>query len=277
VAGDESFVQLDLFTPHRLDLGEAWDALAALELDRAMALFDGILARYPDSGEAAHGASIARHWSEVLAAPRSLPPGESVSAIWKALGCCQDELMSQRLRARLVQHLWATMVAAGILFIAPDLPAGRLALMLDRPADASRSLLAALRAHPDEPVVLDWLARSERALGHAAAAQALWTRLLLVAPEALDLETPLDPDVAEVVARHGKEWAPVRGWIEGAMPLGPPLPEHLRHTEPQRVHALLVDAEAAREAGDHDAMIARRLALHAVAPAVLAAYLDRLG
>ena len=274
--GDEAFVQLDLFTPQRLDLGEAWDALASLAAERAARLFSVLVARYPDSREARDGQRIAAHWRQVLARAQTMPLPARVPALWTALSECPDELISPRLHRSLLDHLWTAMNEGGMSFVPPDLPAGRIALALGRAAEATASLSRAFRNHPDEPAVLRWLASAEWALGHRQAARAVWARLLLAAPETVEAEAIDDEAVRHVIAEHGAALAPLFGWIEGVLPLLPRAPDRGGGTPERLIYASLVEAERARRAGDHEAVIAARLALRDQAPEALAAYMGHL-
>lgn len=274
--GDEAMIQLSLFTPHRLALGEAWDALAVLDVDRAARLFDGLVASYPDSREAVAGAAAAHHWSKVFFDCQALPALAGVSALWGALCGCPEKLLPERVRLALLQRLWSELETANVDFLAPDLPAGRLAMALGHPDQAAPSLARALRRHPDEPVILDWAARVEWELGRTQTARTLWTRLLLIAPQAINLDAVADEEVKAVIRRRGAEWAAVFGFIDGVLPLLPAPPESARSSRAGRAYESLAAAEKARGAREHDGMVAARLALRSEAPDVLTAYLDRL-
>lgn len=268
--------QLSLFTPERLDLGEAWDALASLDLDRGLALFEGLASRYPTSSEARDGLAIARVWRPVLAAARGMEPLRAVATIWNSLRerAPRDRLLTDRLRRALAERLVALLREADVLHFPPDLSRGALELWLGRLSAAQADLRAACVRHPDEPAVLVPLAEAEWRLGHCAAARAVWARLLHVAPHA-QLGPSAPSDLLDVVARHGAVWAPHRGWLEGVLPLVKEVPAAPAGSSTAAYRAL-VAAETARCHQDLEGAVAARVLLLKLAPEVLTAYVARL-
>jgi hypothetical protein len=268
--------QLSLFTPERLDLGEAWEALASLDLDRGLALFEGLASRYPTSREAQDGLAIARFWQPVLAAARGLEPIRAVATIWSSLRerAPRDRLLTDSLKRALAERLVTLLREVDVLFFPRDLARGALELWLGRLSAARADLRAACVKHPDEPAVLVPLAEAEWRLGHCAAARAVWARLLLVAPHA-QLGPSAPADLLDVMARHGAEWAPHRGWLEGVLPLVKEVPAAPAGSS-TAAYGALVAAETARCRQDLDAAVAARMLLRRLAPELLAAYVARL-
>lgn len=259
-----------------MELGEAWDALARLDLDRGMGLFANLALRYPECSEARDGLAIARHWQPLVAAIRSLSPGDAAAALWHHMRQhdTMDRLATPRLRRALTEHLVALLVAAELAVIPPDLARGALLLALDRCDAAVVELRAARLAHPDEPVILFNLAEAQWRLGHHAAARAVWARLMLVAPEVAPGPS-VPADLLTVIQRFSTAWAPHYGWLENVLPLVAPAP-HLPTNDPRAAYAALVTAETARRRSDHDGMVAARLRLRELAGDLLDAYLQRL-
>src|SRR5262249_27028485 len=124
--------------------------------------------------------------------------------------------------------------------------------------------------------------RSER----PADARHAYLRAFLAAPEEVDVDRVLDPDVVAAVrfAAHELEleapedpraWAPVAGFLTGVFTLALLPPEQLGAHDGARFYRALADAEQARLARD-PSLVERRRTLKAICPSAFAAYLEWL-
>ena len=81
----EDALQLSLFSPKNLALGEAREALESLCFQRALGLYRGVLARWPDTEDASEGLELAGDWAAFFGELKSLKPAEAAVRLFEEL------------------------------------------------------------------------------------------------------------------------------------------------------------------------------------------------
>lgn len=272
-------MQLDLFSPERLAVGEAREALARLAFDEAIAIFGKALELSPTSSDAEAGREVARRWKALLEGARHLGPRDRLTRIWsEVLELSDDPLaLPQELRAGLLEHVLSELEHHTIELIEPELCRGSVLLELGRTRDAEARLRETLESYPDRPRLLIRLGAARWRLRRPAQARAAWARALILGPEQVTPTDIEDQTLASWLETTGLATAPVRGWLEGRLPLLEIERERLPDTEQARIYGCLLDAEEARRRRHHEAMVSCRTRLRELAPEVLEAYMARLG
>jgi hypothetical protein len=147
-------VQLDLFSPDRLSLGEAREALNALDLERAAMLYRQIIARWPEAGEAREGLAAAARWNEILSRIESGDPRSAPRTLWDEIreATASTASLPEGFRAGLLRRVRDMLRNLDTDPVPPDLSQGDVLLELDRPAEAVHWAREAMERFRDERI-----------------------------------------------------------------------------------------------------------------------------
>lgn len=272
-------MQLGLFSPDRLAVGEAHQAMAELELDHAIEILEEVLAVAPDTSDAEADLRIATDWKQTIEAVASLEPEARLSHLWDRICRLANDprRLPDGLRRSLLLRLLEELQQHRIELIEPELCAGTILIELGRTREAEPALRQTLRVSGDRPRLLARLGTVLWRLGRSVPAKASWVRALLLDPAEIretDLE---DPKTARLVQRAGAAMAPITGWLDGILPLVEIERSRLGESEPAQIYACLLDAEEARRGHRHEDMVTSRTRLRNLSPDVFNAYMARLG
>jgi tetratricopeptide (TPR) repeat protein len=274
--GDDPFgVQLGLFTPEVAEVEAGFAALGRLELDRADALFAGIVEREPDNEDGQVGLAAVSHWRRTCDQLASLPALERAMATWCAVRDCPAPLITRTLRRRLLEEVLGLLELQASPVRCPDLCVADVLLALHRPGEARRWLEWATRSAPGS-------ARLFTLYGDAlydvsvSQAKACYSRGLLVDPTLPEWRTVAWPELAGRVADAGGATAALELWAAGQLPMPPPDAAVQPHPSLAEVWRAMAHAEAERRRGRHDEAIDHRRLLLELAPEIFHQYMARL-
>jgi len=252
--------QLELFAPDRLKVGEGLDALGRLDLERAAAVFERLVAEYPDAGDAVAWGAAARWWQEVFSRAEAMEDRERAVLLWESLKRCRVDrvLATGALRQAVVVRVVDLLERSGAVFVPPDLCVGSAYLEAGRDGEAEKALGAAVAQGPSNGALLGLHGDALWVLGRREEARAVYARALVTDPATVLVVALKDRELREIVGRWGAPLAPVWGWLAGVLPL-------LACGEPEAgeqgagaVYRRLAATEAARRDGRHEAMVGHR-------------------
>jgi tetratricopeptide (TPR) repeat protein len=272
-------VQLGLFSPDRLAVGEARQAMADLELDHAIEILEEVLAVAPDTADAEADLQIATQWRQTLEEVAGLEPGLRLERLWERISepGAGPRRLPDGLRRALLGQMLQELQEHGIELVEPELCTGTLLLELGRAAEAEAALRKTLSRSGERPRLLVHLGTALWLLGRSMPARAAWVRALLLGPDQVRSTDIVDPRTARVIAEDDAGMAPITGWLARVLPLVEIERSRLAGSEPARIYACLLDAEEARRRHQHDDMVASRSRLRELSPATFDAYMARLG
>ncbi|MCM2359998.1 MAG: hypothetical protein NDI77_17735 [Geobacteraceae bacterium] len=226
-------MQLDLFIDNRrtILLNDAAGLLRALELEKACAIYDGLLADAPEDGEI-HGlkAEVGK-WRERL--PRFSGGGpEGLHEIHCRLGEGTPQALRDGILAFLGKQLQAA-PAPELVYIPPRFHLGCVLREAGRHAEAERWFAAALRSGiTQRGRFLAWRGDALTLCGKNVAAMECYQTAFLEDPDSVDIDTLANRDIRALLLTLGLEcfdeeaddrealpWLPFWGWLYGAFPL----------------------------------------------------------
>ena len=271
-------VQLDLFSPDRLSLGEARETLHALDFERAAMLYRQIIARWPEAGEAREGLAAATRWNEILSRIESGDPRSAPRMLWEEIWEATANVGSlpEGFRAALLRRVRDMLRNLDADPVPPDLSQGDVLLELDRPTEAVWWAREAMERFPDNVLIKALLAEASWQAGNAHAAREAWAGILLLSQPGSMLPAPSDLRLTELIDQHGPRRAAVEGWLVGLLPLLPPGEVPAVGDTGVDVYRHLTLAEAARRTNDWDETLKHRRWLRENAPNVLERYIAKL-
>jgi tetratricopeptide (TPR) repeat protein len=271
-------VQLSLFSADRLKVGEGFEALVALDLDRARELFDMVLSKRPEVSDAMAGREIVCYWQSVMEQSLELDSSEHAGLIWQQIKELRNDplLLPDRLKRSLVGKVIALLQEHDLIFIPPDLCCGYLYIEIGEYQQAVASLKAALVRMPDSARLRGFLGDAFWCLGRETWARAEYARALLMSPRDVSIADLKDARLLDVISHYGVEMAPVSGWIRGVLPLLNPDQLAFGNEQVADAYRRLYAAEQARLSGNQDAAIEQRRQLSEAFPNFFEAYMDKI-
>jgi tetratricopeptide (TPR) repeat protein len=272
-------VQLNLFSADRLKVGEGFEALVELDLDRAGQLFDTVLARKPEVSDAAAGREIVCYWQSVMEQCQELDSSEHAGFIWQRVKEHRDNplLLPDRLKRSLIAKVIALLQEHDLVLIPPDLCCGYLYTELGEHQQAVANLKTAVERLPDSSRLRGFLGDALWCLGRETWARADYAMALLMSPRDVSIADMRDARLLDVISHHGVEMAPVHGWLKGVLPLLDPDQVSIGSKQVEDAYRRLYEAEQARQSGDQDAVIEQRKQLREAFPDLFDAYMDKIG
>jgi tetratricopeptide (TPR) repeat protein len=271
-------VQLNLFSAERLKVGEGFEALVELDLDRAGELFDTVLARKPEVGDARAGQEIVAYWQSVMEQCQKLDGREQAGFIWQRIKELSEDplLLPSRLKRSLIGKVIALLQEHDTVLTPPDLCCGYLYTELGEYQQAVASLKAALERSPDSARLRGFLGDALWCLGRETWARAEYARALLTSAGDVSIADLRDPRLLDVISHYGLEMAPVYGWLKGVLPLLDPGQVSFGNEQVADAYRCLFAADQARLSGDQDAVVERRQLLRESFPDLFAAYMKKI-
>ncbi|MCD4748215.1 MAG: hypothetical protein K8R59_02475 [Thermoanaerobaculales bacterium] len=255
-----------------------YEAFEILDFGAAKVVFEDLAARFADvEAEGAEGCEVAERWQEVFLQAEGLEPRERASQLWTALE--NDPIgpgeARTSLRIGVAGFLVDLLTQHGIDFVPPDLSIGRLHLESGRLVEARSWVEAALDRKPEDIRLQRFYGDVLWASDLRLKARERYAYILLMDPDATPLEGLPDSALAGVISAHGREMAPVYGWLARVLPLvdDPGFPD----TVAVRATRVLGAAEDARRNRRHSEMVDIRTRLKEDLPEIFDAYMQRLG
>lgn len=272
-------MQLSLFSADRLKVGEGFEALAELDLERAGELFDTVLAKKPEVSDAVAGREIVAYWQTVMDQCQELDGREHAGFIWQRVKEHRDDrlLLPNRLKRSLVGRVISLLQEQDLVFQAPDLCCGYLHLEIGEYQRAVASLKIAVIRLPDSARLRGFLGDALWCLGRETWARAEYAQALLMSPRDVSIADLKDPRLLDVISENGVEMAPVYGWLLGVLPLLDPDQIACGNKQVADAYRRLNRAEQTRLSGDQDAAIEQRRRLREVYPDLFEAYMNKIG
>lgn len=265
-----------------VSLENGYRKLAELQLTAAIREFDAALGMEMGQGDAIrHGIRTAAFWRERIGEGGAHAAG---APYWQWLEDFASYGFDGRMLAfkkRLLSHIVAGMLEAG----APGTEEGKCAfdLLLGCGCyDQAQQLAAGFRER--FPEVADWYYMEAQAWWRSkdkAEAGRLQAAALLLDPGSLEVSRIENPVLRELIGRHGTEYAPAYGWIQGALPLVS-LPEalvicHERHEQAILAYDAMRSAHLFLKSDDRGTYIRFRKALKELDPELFGHYLAVAG
>jgi tetratricopeptide (TPR) repeat protein len=272
-------VQLNLFSADRLKVGEGFEALIKLDLERAGELFDSVLAKKPEVSDAAAGREIVAYWQSVMEQCLKLDGSERAGFIWQRIKKLRNDplLLPDRLKRSLIGKVIDLLQEHDLVFRPPDLCCGYLHLEIGEYQQAVASLKAALERFPDSARLRGFLGDALWCLGRETWARAEYAQALLISPRDVSIADVKDAQLLDVIAQWGLEMAPVYGWLQGVLPLLDPDQVSCDNEQVADAYRRLYLAEQARQSGSQDAVIEQRKLLRKAFPDLFEAYMEKIG
>ncbi len=262
-------------------LAEGWEAVEALDWQRARHLFEEVLERWPDWSEEAREAL---QWLEVaereLAGLDDGNPGAHAVTLWTAREAFPVGGLGGRFRRAVVMRLLRLMESGAAGGPSESPCRGEVLLEAGRPGAAVHWLGEAVGAPGARRDLRRLLGLALWASDRPMEARRQWLRFLLeLGPEeALEAAAALpDPEMSRLIEAHGPERAPAQAWLAGLAPLLQEDELGDGESVGLELHRHLLGAEMNRRRGDLDGAIAHREALLHLDPELLRRYMDRLG
>lgn len=272
-------MQLNLFSADRLKVGEGFEALVALKLERAGQLFDTVLAKKPEVSDAVAGREIVCYWQSVMEQSQKLDSSEHGGFIWQRVKELRNDplLLPDRLKRSLIGKVIALLQEHDLVFRPPDLCCGYLHIEVGEYQQAVASLKAALERTPDSARLRGFLGDALWCLRRETWARAEYARALLTSPKDVSIADLRDTKLLDVISHHGVEMAPVYGWLQGVLPLLDPDQLSCGNEKVADAYRRLYEVEQARLSGDQDAAVEQRQHLREAIPDLFEAYMDKIG
>ncbi|HSB68589.1 MAG TPA: tetratricopeptide repeat protein [Candidatus Methylomirabilis sp.] len=261
-------LQLDLFTWDRVKTGEGFDALARLDFERALAIFESVLSQWPGHPDASAGLQMAAAWDASLKEAESLPGKDAAAFLWERLKSYQFGQCGKALRRGLLQRTVALMEGDCQVFIPPDLCLGRLLFELEEYSKAEAALSLLLENHGPNGRILIWLGNCLFRQGKEDEARFVYAKAFLGAPWEVELDELDDKELLEAIADEDIYSAAVCGWLRRLLPfvdVEVACPHDRKHEESLLVYHAVGGAEQARARGAHEEMVEQRRLLRQLA------------
>lgn len=268
-------VQLGLFTPEVAEVEAGFAALGRLELDRAEALFAGIVEREPGNEDGHVGLAAVAHWRDVCDQLALLPALERAVATWREVRACPEALNTRALRRRLLEDVLGILELEASPTPCPDLCVADVLLALHRSGEARRWLEWATRAAPQSARLFALYGNSLYDVS-VSQARACYSRGLLVDPTLSEWRDVAWLELARWVDEAGGALAALKLWATGQLPLPPPDVAAEPHPSLAEVWRAMATAEFERRRGGHEDAIGHRRRLLELAPEVFHLYMARL-
>jgi len=266
-------MQLQLFQWDLLEAGNGHACLARLDFDQAEAHFNRVLGALPGHQVAETGLRSVQYWQQALSVAEGVAGGEALTGLWQRIEAFDFPATeaSRMLRANLIRHLLSLINDAPAFYVPPDLCRGYLHLQLGEYLTAEAHLRALIEHCPGHGRLYGYLADALWLQGRREIAGGVYATALLVEPQQVNVDALCNRQLAQVIARHGVDLAPVYGFLRGVLPLVDL--EIAVDTKATAIYALLRQAESALQCQDTESMIRFRRELGSLAPEVLDAYL----
>lgn len=265
---EDENIQLDLFSPDRVMVGQAFNALGKVDLHAAMTLLEEVLSRWPDTLDAREGYRLASDWLKTSEVRES-----EFMLFWERIKGYPFGALGAGLRRGLIRKLIAA-VGDEDIYLDQDLSLDRLYFEVDDLARAEESFSRLIEKHPLDGRLHLALGNTLSVQNREGEARAAYAKGLLASPSAIEPAMIMDDEVRALVDEVGAFAAPVFGWIRGALPIVRmrPVPCNPEHDRNLHVYELLGNAEQARMDGNHDEMVQYRRLLRDAAPDVWEEY-----
>lgn len=272
-------MQLELFSPDRTAIAEGWYHVKFWRLEAARAMFSRVAERWPEDSESRE----ALRWLDVaykeVGDLKAQEPPERVVRLWAARDVFPQVGLGGRFRQALLALLLEQMELAGTGDPGETPSRGAVLLAAGRAQDAVSWCASAVKAPGTPPDLRRLMGDALWQLERRKAARGEWLGWLVqLEPDAARAAARSlhDPELAEIVASHGIERAPVEAWLRNLAPLLEA--EHLpdRNSPDLEFHRTVLAAEAARRRGKLDTAIRHREELLRLDPALFRRYMERL-
>lgn len=270
-------MQLDLFQWDRIMVGKGYNSLGTFAFHEARLCFTKVIKAVPEHHDAGCGLRDLEFWEEVFREIAEMDPESSALFLWDRINAfpfAKSEA-AQGLKSNLLRRLLSLLADHPLFYHPPDLCRGYLFLRIGDFAAAEKHLLQLLAEHPHNGRLHGYLADALWMQGRLEPAWAAYVTALLLAPEEVAVEAIRNTSLVALIEEHGPALAPVFGFLKGLFPLIAP-PATLTTSE-ALAYGYLYRAEEARRHGNHQAMVAARKELRALAPEILSEYLNGLG
>ncbi len=266
-------MQLQLFQWDLLETGNGHACLARLDFDQAEAHFNRVLGALPGHQVAEAGLRSVQYWQQALSDAEGVEEIEVLTGLWQRIEAFTFPATeaSRMLRANLIRHLLSLMNGVTTLYVPPDLCSGYLYLQLGEYLAAETHLRALIENCPGHGRLYGYLADALWLQGRCEIAGGVYATALLVAPQQVNVDALCNRQLAQIIARHGVDLAPVYGFLRGVLPLVDL--EIAVDAEATKIYSLLRQAESALLCQDAESIIRFRRELAVLAPEVLDAYL----
>ncbi len=269
-------MQLHLFAWDRIAVGTGYEKMAAFAFHEARRSFSRVLEVMPEHPDAVCGMRDLEFWEGIFRKMDGMALDAAVPFLWARINefPFMNSEGARTLRSNLLRRLLLLLADLPAFYLPPDLCGGYLSLQLGDYAAAERHLRPLLERLPENGRLYGYLGDTLWMQGRYEAAGAAYATALLLAPHKVAVEAMRHKPLADLIEEYGPALAPIHGFLTNLLPLvNPPAKPSTREA---MAYDFLRQAEEARRLGNHEAMVAARSELKAIAPEILRDYLDGL-
>jgi len=194
--------QLNLFSWDRVKVGGGFNALATLDLAKAVRILEDVLSRWPGHPDASAGLRMALAWDASLKEVEALPRKEAAAAFWERIKAYHFGQGGEPLRQGLIRRAIALVGSDWSFHLPPDACPGRFLFELEEYGQAEVALTRLLERRPFDGRLCVCLGNSLFRQGKQSEARLAYAKAFLVAPGEVEREQIDDRELLNAISEE---------------------------------------------------------------------------